>query len=333
MKKSVILIFIIALVFISCIITIINIFNNKTDSKNVAVVEEFIREDNNTAENFIQENQIDEEEITPSPIPTPIENLTTKSVQNTHNTTYYIKVNNQMNTVTIYTKDNNGEYNIPVKAMICSTGEASPKNIKYQLKGRWEWRALFGGVYGQYATHINGNILFHSVPYLRQYDHNSLEYWEYDKLGTTCSAGCVRLTVEDAKWIYYNCPAGTWVEFYNSSNPGPLGKPNSKKVSDNVECRNWDPTDSYQGNPWKNNKTEDENIYSIPTIEPTPNIEIIETPVVSNTETPTTNPTNSIDTNKTDENTTELPNAETTELPKEYTEEYMQNQNIEVSQN
>ena len=37
----------------------------------------------------------------------------------------------------------------------------------------------------------------------------------------TASAGCVRMTVEDAKWIMENCPTGTEVEIYNSSTPGP----------------------------------------------------------------------------------------------------------------
>ena len=32
------------------------------------------------------------------------------------------------------------------------------------------------------------------------------------KLGTKASHGCVRLSVDDAKWIYTNCPAGTTVK-------------------------------------------------------------------------------------------------------------------------
>ena len=54
------------------------------------------------------------------------------------------------------------------------------------------------------ATQITGNILFHSVPYTEKYNNASLEYWEYDKLGTSASLGCIRLTVKNAKWIYDN---------------------------------------------------------------------------------------------------------------------------------
>lgn len=69
--------------------------------------------------------------------------------------------------------------------------------------------------------------------------------------GTSCSAGCIRLTVKDAIWIYNNIPRGTSVEFYSSSNPGPLGKPSAQKISGNKECRNWDPTDPSSKNPWR----------------------------------------------------------------------------------
>ena len=103
---------------------------------------------------------------------------------NTNNSSkYYIKVNCGANVVTIYTKDSEGNYTVPYKAMVCSTGTATPRYLggKYAIKGRWRWGALFGGVYGQYCVHIVDQILFHSVPYLDK-SPNSLEYWEYDKL-------------------------------------------------------------------------------------------------------------------------------------------------------
>ena len=104
-------------------------------------------------------------------------------------------------------------------------------------------------MYGQYSTRIVGNILFHSVPYTSA-SPDCLEYWEFDKLGTKASAGCVRLMVADAKWIFYNCQPGTMVEFYSDADPGPLGKPSAPIISGNEACRNWDPTDNVPGNPW-----------------------------------------------------------------------------------
>ena len=183
--------------------------------------------------------------------------------ENTNNSTknktpYYIKVNYGAQVVTIYGKDNEGNYTVPVKAMVCSTGVATPKSGVYSIPARWEWLRLQGYVWGHYSTQITGNILFHSVPYLRKGDLASLEYWEYDKLGTYASAGCIRLTVKDAKWIYNNCAKGTKVEFYSDLSPGPLGKPTAKKISSYPDhLRNWDPTDTNENNPWLTYKPED----------------------------------------------------------------------------
>ena len=178
------------------------------------------------------------------------------SSQTSNNIKYYIKVNNKANVVTIYTKDENGDYTVPYKAMLCSIGTATPAagNVYTIPNGKWDrwtWGQMVGGVWAQYYTRIKGSILFHSVPYTSK-AKGTLEYWEYDKLGTKASAGCIRLTVQDAKWIYDNCKPGTKVEFYEDSNPGPLGKPTAQKISDDEEVRGWDPTDPDAENPWKN---------------------------------------------------------------------------------
>ena len=189
-------------------------------------------------------------------------NSNQNDTQNVKSTTpYYIKINIQTNYLTIYKKDSDGNFTVPVKYMICSTGEYTPpRKSKYPLNvykttgWRRRWQALQGNVWGQYAVQITGNILFHSVPYTAQ-NNSSLEYWEYDKLGTYASAGCIRLTVADAMWIYNNIGAGTVVEFYSSSSTA--GKPSAKKISGNVENRGWDPTDPDPSNPWKNVKQEE----------------------------------------------------------------------------
>lgn len=172
------------------------------------------------------------------------------------NTLYYIRVNNEQNVVNIFKKGEDGKHNIPYKVMLCSTGTFTPTCTKYPKKAykitgtKYRWATLQQNVYGQYATQITGNILFHSVPYSKYGNSGSLEYWEYDKLGTKASLGCIRLRVEDAKWIYDNIVAGTVVEFYRDDNPGPLGKPSLETISDNEECRKWDPTDTSTNNPW-----------------------------------------------------------------------------------
>ena len=160
---------------------------------------------------------------------------------------YYIRVNKQQNCVTIYKKGSDGKFTIPVKAMVCSTGADTPLGT-FRTSDQYTWRALIHNVYGQYATRITGSILFHSVPYEKM-NKATLQADEYNKLGTSASAGCVRLTVEDAKWILDNCPKGTTVTIYKDSNPGPLGKPVAQKIPSDSK---WDPTDPDSANPWKN---------------------------------------------------------------------------------
>lgn len=174
------------------------------------------------------------------------------SVEN-NSSPYYIKVNVQANVVTIYKKDGNGKYNIPLKAMICSCGAATPVEGTYSLKkyNNWQWKTLLGKEYARYATQISGDILFHSVPYTKKGDNSTLKYTEYDKLGEIATVGSVQLTVIDAKWIYENCPAGTQVTFYTSENAGPLGMPLSQLITEDEQVRGWDPTDPDENNPWK----------------------------------------------------------------------------------
>lgn len=260
-KKDIFKIILVTLIVIACMATILVIFSRKYLEKNVTVAENRVEEkkDDNDGQagEFIAEKESPIPSLSPIPnieIEEPKEPETPETPQyDLRPGAYYIKVNNEMNTVTVYIKDDNGAYTIPVKAMICSIGDTTPEDSKYILGGkRWKWRELFGNVYGYYTTHIDGNILFHSVPYVTNKDNSSLKYWEYDKLGTKASLGCIRLKVEDAKWIYENCLAGSTVEFYSDPNPGPLGKPTAMKISEYEEYRNWDPTDPDENNPWRN---------------------------------------------------------------------------------
>ena len=164
---------------------------------------------------------------------------------------YYIKVNKTANTVTIYTYDENDEYSHPLKAMVCSTGPGTPRRMTVTMNrnNKYRWHGLWGNVYGQYCTHIWDNVLFHSVPYAKK-DPGTLFYTKFDKLGTADSAGCIRLQVVDAKWIYDRKDFIETVEFYCDDDPGPLGKPEAPKISDNEVCRGWDPTDPDPENPW-----------------------------------------------------------------------------------
>ncbi len=163
---------------------------------------------------------------------------------------YKITVNKSTNCVTVYKADENGEYK-PFKAMICSVGKNnSTPSGSFRTQARYEWRPLFGNVYGQYATRIHGHILFHSVYYKKQ-SRDTLQTEGYNQLGSAASMGCIRLTAGDAKWIYDNCSVGTQVDIINSGSD-PLERPQAIKLGANATYPQWDPTDPDPANPWKN---------------------------------------------------------------------------------
>lgn len=132
---------------------------------------------------------------------------------------YYIRVDCYNNIVTVYsTKDDS-----VVRQMICSTGRDTsptplgefvmPKQHKSEERGEWY---TFEHDYGKYGSRIWGNFLFHSILYSAKSD-DALEWNTYYSLGQCASHGCVRLYVEDAKWIAENCFAGTKVTIFKDS--------------------------------------------------------------------------------------------------------------------
>lgn len=170
------------------------------------------------------------------------------AVSDSYHHLYKIEVNRTKNCVTVYTYDENGEYTVPVRAMICSTGkDKGTVTGNFEIGVKYRWLPLFGDVYGQYVSGFYGNYLFHSVPYLEE-SPDTLKAEEYNKLGQEASLGCVRLAVADAKWIYDNCDEGTAVSVFDSEKDGPLGTPPSMHIDTNST---WDPTDDNKSNPYR----------------------------------------------------------------------------------
>lgn len=175
-----------------------------------------------------------------------------ETTQPVFNYPYLVKVNRLLNCVTVYTKDENNEFTIPYKSMACSTGKYinnTPLGT-FRTSNKYTWRLMVDGTQSQFATRVYGGILFHSVPcYWNSKDQ--LEVAEFNKLGGPASLGCIRLTVEDSKWLYDNCPSGTTVIIYDdASSPGPLGKPEVIKIPEDHPYAGWDPTDPDASNPW-----------------------------------------------------------------------------------
>ncbi len=146
----------------------------------------------------------------PTPEPTPVPFAITVDVAN--------------QVTTVYARNENGEYTVPVRRMLCSTGlKATPSDVgDWVLNGRnarWCYFPKWGS-YARYWTRINSSIAFHSVIY-RSVSNMDMNTSSYKKLGSRASHGCIRLTVEDAKWIYDNVGAGTVVSIVEGMEADP----------------------------------------------------------------------------------------------------------------
>ncbi len=174
--------------------------------------------------------------------------LKKSSSSNTNN--FYIEVNRAACTVTIFMKNKDtGKYDLPVKTCTVSVGRdvstvagtggltlhssytplgtysicTNGQSVKYTLKPMVEPDG--STVYARWATHIVGNVYFHAIAVGSQ-SHYALSSSTYNRLGSPASAGCIRMTVADAKWIYDYASTGSTVKIIKgkASKPGPMGK-------------------------------------------------------------------------------------------------------------
>ena len=130
---------------------------------------------------------------------------------------YMLKVSIKDQRVYAYGLDDNNEYTQLVRTMKCSTGKdatPTPKGTFEATTGpgaRWHYFKKYT-CWAQYAYYIEGDIMFHSVLYNEK--DGPVTQSSVNNLGRKASHGCVRLKVEDAKWIWQNCPARTKIVVY-----------------------------------------------------------------------------------------------------------------------
>lgn len=161
---------------------------------------------------------------------------------------YQIHVIRNQCAVIVYEKDENGEYTVISNVFVCSPGQYNwTVTGKFKIANKWRWLGLLGGVTGQYTSQFWGDFLFHTVPYYG-YEEDTLKWTEYNKLGEPASAGCIRMAVCDAKWIYDHCPEHTQVLVYDADSL-PVVNPVPIRINGDSPNRNWDPTDPREDNP------------------------------------------------------------------------------------
>ena len=101
-----------------------------------------------------------------------------------------------------------------IREMICSGGaESSPTptgEFKTSQKIEYDWVDRFDmGAY--YWIRFYETYLFHSIPFDKD---GNMMMEEYEKLGNPASHGCIRLKLEEAKWLYENLPLDVRVLIY-----------------------------------------------------------------------------------------------------------------------
>ena len=122
-------------------------------------------------------------------------------------TNYFILVNTSKQKTYVYTGSKN-KWSL-TKEFLCSTGingSETPKGtFIVQNKGDWFYTDKYGQG-AKYWVGFKGNYLFHSLPF----DKDKKKIVD-TTLGKPASHGCIRLKVEESKWIYDNVPIGSKV--------------------------------------------------------------------------------------------------------------------------
>lgn len=132
---------------------------------------------------------------------------------------YYIGVDITNQIVTIYRTEDDAI----VRQMLCSTGmnDCTPEGIFYLTekgrlseRGEWTWLGQYQS-WVKFATRIYMGYMFHSLPFSEK-DESTMIEESAKKLGTPDSHGCIRLRVDDARFIAKECLQGTMVKIYRA---------------------------------------------------------------------------------------------------------------------
>ena len=130
------------------------------------------------------------------------------SLKVTSTTNYYINVDLPKQRVNIFTKSD-GVW-ILDRSLICSSGKSSTPTVKgnFTIQDKGPMFRAGSNTICNYYTRFYGNYLFHTV----LLDNN--ENIQDGRLGIPLSHGCIRLAIDDAKYIYTSIPYGTTVSIH-----------------------------------------------------------------------------------------------------------------------
>lgn len=146
-----------------------------------------------------------------------------------YNMPYYIEVDVTNQCVNIFRKnDETGAYDILLNRFVCSGGTSTKptRTGNFYIKSEAEQKKATGqsvkytryyfknyGSYAYYITRYSNEYMFHSFTFEENKTTRQIlpKKASYYNMGNTGSAGCLRMLMNHAKWIYDNIDAGTYV--------------------------------------------------------------------------------------------------------------------------
>ncbi len=220
---------------------------------------------------------------------------------------YYIEVDVTNQCVNVFIKNNStGKYDVLLNRFVCSGGTSTqPTKLgNFYIKSNAEQRAATGQdvkyrryyfkkyqSYAYYVTRYSNEYMFHSYTFAESNGYLKPKSAYYN-MGNPGSAGCLRMLMNHAKWIYDNVDPGTYVVVNKQRAKDKTLQAALKKIPP----LGYDMTSSFNPDTGEGLVVTDpvKNPEIIGTVKPTPSetaVEILPTPTPTPTPTITVTPT------------------------------------------
>ena len=154
---------------------------------------------------------------------------------------YVIRINKATRTLYVMAKDESGNFTIPYKTLMCSTGTETPLG-SFKIYEKYRWHFMHKDCYTQFLSRFYKGFIIHSLLYERA-DARSFDAINYNFMDQAISGGCIRLKAIDSAWVYENCKNGKPVIIYSDAwDKGPVEKDAIMQAIPREQ--NYDPTDA-----------------------------------------------------------------------------------------
>jgi hypothetical protein len=133
---------------------------------------------------------------------------------------YYIYAEKGSHTLTVFIKDENGLYTVPLKTFPTATGRAgrmTPAGV-FRKGATEEWHS-WGSAYSPFATQYYPGLYVHG-PIYAQKDFSTLYGNMAEQIGSSVTSGCLRTVVDAAYFLAEYCPEDTIIHIVEGS---PMG--------------------------------------------------------------------------------------------------------------